>query len=155
MEKTVQASIEFAMEAHRGQTDKKGIPYIEHPVRVAVKVMERTHDVKFFIVGILHDVVEDTDKTKEDIREILVLHQELDYFAVDSIINAVGHLTHPKGQPYMEYIRRVKRNTMAREVKLADIEDNLGRIDGLPMPTKARLLGKYIPALGVLKGHDT
>lgn len=105
-------AIEFATERHKGQVDKAGVDYITHPLRV----MEGVDDLNAKIVAVLHDVMEDTDTTEEEIRE-LVQDEE--------IVQALLTLTRGEGEEYFEYINRVKKNPLAVKVKLSDLSDNL------------------------------
>jgi len=102
----------LAYNAHHGQTDKSGVPYIFHPARVAAEFTSEAEAC----VAWLHDVVEDTDYTIEDIR--------LAGFGA-AICEALQMLTHKKHIPYMEYVKDVARNPIARAVKLADLQDNM------------------------------
>lgn len=108
-ELTVRA-MRIAYEAHNGQYDVNGVPYIFHPYHVA----EQMTDEITVCTALLHDVVEDTDVTFEE------LEQEFP----EEVINALRLLTHKKGTDYYEYIERIGNNPVARAVKLADIEHN-------------------------------
>ena len=112
--KTLEKAIMIATEAHKGQTDKAGKPYILHPLRVMGK-MESTSEQ---IVAVLHDLLEDTSWTKEDLTR-----EGFD----DEIIQAVDHLTRDEehGETYDDFIKRVSKNKLATRVKLADLEDNM------------------------------
>ncbi|MBW3599435.1 MAG: HD domain-containing protein [Planctomycetes bacterium] len=105
------AAIRLAAEAHAGQKDKSGLPYITHPLRV----MGRVEGEAAQIVAVLHDVVEDTDLTLDDLRRAGFSEE---------IVAAVDCVTHAKEQPYADYVIRCKGNPLARVVKLADLEDN-------------------------------
>ena len=111
MSKRVKKALEFATEKHKGQLDRAGKPYIEHPKAVAK--MLKGEDEK--IVAMLHDTVEDTDATIEEIRSKFG----------EKIADAVKCLTHENGVPYMDYIRGIKGNELARKVKLADLTHNM------------------------------
>jgi len=112
MEKLLEKAIEIATEAHRGQTDRAGQPYILHPAAVAANV--ETTEQK--IVAYLHDVIEDTDITAEYL---------LDAGFPDFIVDAVTAITKADGMPYDEYLNQVKANDIARTVKIADLGHNL------------------------------
>lgn len=103
-------AINCAYQAHLGQYDKSGIPYIFHPYHVA----EQMTDEISVCAAILHDVVEDTNVT------IQMLEKE---FPAE-VIEAVRLLTHDPSIPYMEYIEALKSNDIARRVKLADLDHN-------------------------------
>ena len=97
--------------AHRGQVDKAGNDYFSHPEAVAA--MLDTPQEK--VVGYLHDTVEDTEVTIEEIREIFG----------DEIADAVALMTHADGVPYMDYVKEIGKNPLARKVKLADLTHNM------------------------------
>lgn len=99
-----------AIKAHQGQKDKGGKPYILHPIRVALNVKGK--DEK--IVALLHDVIEDTSYTIDD----------LDFLSEEQR-KALLLLTHDDDVPYMEYITELKKNKIASKVKLADLEQNM------------------------------
>jgi len=101
----------FATEKHKGQVDKAGVAYIEHP-RAVVAGLDGEKEK---IVGWLHDVVEDTDTTIDDIRSKFG----------DEIAEAVDRLTHRKGVPYAEYIAGIRKNELARKVKMSDLLHNM------------------------------
>lgn len=108
----LQKALHIATEAHKNQVDKYNAPYIMHVMRV----MMRGRNENEKICGILHDVVEDTDFTFED------LHKE--GFS-EEIIAALRCLTKGEQEPYDSYISRVKTNKLAIAVKLNDLEDNM------------------------------
>lgn len=101
----------LAYEAHKGQKDKAGIPYIFHPIHLA----EQMHDEISTCVALLHDVVEDTDMTIAQLEQMFPAE----------VIEAVKLLTRSKEQTYMDYIKCVKQNSIATEVKLADLTHNM------------------------------
>ena len=108
-EKTKKA-MNIAYDAHHGQKDKSGVPYIYHPIHLA----EQMQNEDECIVALLHDVVEDTDVT-------------MDYLATefsDDIIQALKLLTHDDSVEYMDYIKNLKGNHLARKVKIKDLEHN-------------------------------
>ena len=105
-------AIIIATEAHLGQVDKGGEAYILHPIRVMMSLKDYEHK----IVAVLHDVVEDTIVSSEDLR--------LQGFN-EKIIEALIHLTRRKCESYDDFIDRVIKNPIATEVKLADIKDNM------------------------------
>ena len=102
----------LAYEAHHGQTDRSGVPYIFHPARVA----ENFTNEAVACTAWLHDVVEDTDLTIQDIR--------LAGFGT-VICDALRLLTHDKSVPYMDYVRAIAENPIAKAVKMADLQDNM------------------------------
>lgn len=110
--------MKIAFEAHKNQTDKNGIPYIYHPIHLA----EQMADEKTICVALLHDVVEDTDITFEQlVREGFP----------DDIIEALKLLTHDDSIQYVDYVKEIKSNPIAAAVKLADLKHNsdLTRLD--------------------------
>ena len=100
----------IARTAHAGQVDKAGVDYIGHPERVAARM--DTPEEK--VVAWLHDVVEDTGFTIEDIEREFGFETAVDVYAV----------THRKGESWANYLCRVKSNEIARKVKIADLIDN-------------------------------
>ena len=122
----------IATEAHRNDTDKAGKPYIGHPARIAARV---AGDAPAECVAWLHDVVEDTDVTLDDLR--------LDFDG--SIVAAVDAITRRPGEHSFNYYMRVRANQLALKVKLADIADNTDpeRLALLPPKVRERLERKY------------
>ena len=104
-------SYEIAKKAHLGQIDKAGEDYIKHPEKVASFV----NSDKEKAVAYLHDVIEDTELTLEDLRE---------YGFSEEVLKAVDVITKKKGQDYQTYLNSVKENKLARVVKLADLRHN-------------------------------
>lgn len=117
----LEKAIEIAVEAYRGQIDKAGKEYILHPMRVMLRGRNDTE----MIVGILHDVVEDTPITIDMLR--------LEGFSED-ILTAIECVTKRRGESYGTFIDRVLTNPLATQVKLYDMEDNMNR-DRIPYPT--------------------
>ena len=117
----LEKAIEIAVEAHRGQIDKAGKEYILHPMRVMLRGRNDTE----MIVGILHDVVEDTPITIDMLR--------VEGFSED-ILTAIECVTKRRGESYGTFIDRVLTNPLATQVKLYDMEDNMNR-DRIPYPT--------------------
>lgn len=111
-------AIAMAARAHEGQVSKDGEPYVFHPIRV---MLAGKTDAER-IVGVLHDVVEDTDVALDDLRS--------KGFS-DEILAGVDAMTKREGEEYQDFIARCKANPIARRVKLADIADNLN-LDRLP-----------------------
>lgn len=103
-------ALRFAYNAHHGQLDYNGIPYIFHPLHLA----EAMDDEISCCAALLHDVVEDTAVTMEQ------LEQE---FPAE-VISVLKLLTHEEGVPYFDYVRAIKNNPIAVKVKLADIAHN-------------------------------
>jgi (p)ppGpp synthase/HD superfamily hydrolase len=114
-------AILLAVKAHHGQKDKAGEPYILHPLRL----MFRQNSTATRIAAVLHDVVEDTAVTLEQLRETGFSEE---------VLEAVALLTHDPRDSYEEYVARIKTNPVARAVKLADLEDNM-RLERIAEPT--------------------
>ncbi len=131
-------AIKIAFEAHDGQFDRSGLPYILHPVHVAEQM--KTEDA--CVVALLHDVIEDTDITFEDL--------EKEGFS-DTQVEGVRLMTHRPEVDYLEYVRRLKPNSIAREVKIADLNHNLdpARLPEVTPKDLARF-EKYKMALKIL-----
>lgn len=128
-------ALKIATEAHKGQVDKAGVPYINHPLTVASLV--ETEEEK--IVALLHDTIEDTNITEQDL---------LNYGFSNKIVEAVKLLTHNKNVPYMDYVAKIKNNELARKVKIADLTHNsdLSRLKEITDKDKKRYK-KYQNAL--------
>ena len=136
-------ALDLASWKHRDQKDKAGKPYFGHVARVA----KRCETLPAQIVALLHDVIEDTDVTPE-------MMEEMDFS--EFIIKAVVCLTRREGESYEDYVRRAARNPIAREVKMADLEDNMN-LNRLPEVSEEdlRRLKKYREALNYLKGYNS
>lgn len=147
-EELVAAALAIAQEAHTGQVDKAGRPYIEHPVRVAARLRQREPGATAGEVAaaLLHDVLEDTELTRADLlaRGIPV-----------DVIDDVDAVTKRDGEAPTKYFARVRARAGARSVKRADIEDNTdpARLAQLDEPTRARLTAKYERSLQLLEGE--
>ena len=102
--------MKIAYSAHHGQLDKSGIPYIFHPIHLA----EAMDDEISCCVALLHDTVEDTSVSLEDLKAIFP----------PEVTDAVALLTHKEGTDYFDYVRLIKKNPVARKVKLADLAHN-------------------------------
>lgn len=135
----LEKAIRIAALAHEGQWDKGGHPYILHPLRVMLAMS--TEEER--IVAILHDVVEDSQTTLEDLRR--------EGFS-DEVIKAIACLTRRADESYPEFILRLRPNEIARAVKIADIQDNkdLSRI-AAPTKTDYERIRKYDEALLLLR----
>lgn len=106
----IMRAMKIAYKAHDGQVDKSGVPYIFHPIHLA----EQMDTEEECIVALLHDVVEDTNITFEDLEE--------EFSPI--VIDALKLLTHDKSVEYMEYVKKIRNNPIARKVKLADLKHN-------------------------------
>ena len=103
-------AMKIAYAAHHGQTDYNGIPYVFHPIHLA----EQMDDEISCCAALLHDVVEDTDVTMD---------QLVPEFP-EEVIEALKLLTHPSGMDYFDYVRAIRENPVAKKVKLADLDHN-------------------------------
>lgn len=131
-------AMKLCFEAHKDQVDKSGLPYVFHPIHLA----EQMSDECSTIVALLHDVVEDTDYTFDDLIE-----SGFD----DEVIEALKLMTHVDDVPYMEYVAKIKDNPIARKVKLADLRHNsdLSRLDVVDEKALQRK-EKYMQAIDYL-----
>ena len=132
-------ALKLSFEAHKNQVDKSGMPYVYHPFHVA----EQMKTEETVIVALLHDVVEDTDLTLDDIRA---------QGFPESVVEALALLTHDDAVPYLDYVAAVKKNPIARSVKLADLLHNsdLSRLDKVDEKAEKRIK-KYQDAIALLK----
>ena len=139
---TLQRAIEIATEAHKGQVDKSGKEYIGHPMRVME--MGKTEEEK--IVGVLHDVIEDTDWTFEALAEEGFSKEVID------ALRCVTKLS--ENENYDDFIERVKKNPLAVAVKINDLSDNMD-IRRLPYLSDkdVKRLKKYLRAYKKLIGE--
>ena len=113
----LERAIEIAVSAHKGQTDKGGNPYILHPLRVMMSL--ETDEEK--IVGVLHDVVEDSDWTFEDLKSEGFSGQIID--ALKSVTK--NESEHGTDEGYYRFVERAKTNPLGSQVKMADLRDNM------------------------------
>ena len=139
--KMLASAIAFAAERHCDQTDKAGVPYILH----CLKVMHylRSNDHELMSIAVLHDVVEDTDATYEDLRNLGLSER---------IVEGVRSMTKVKGQTADEYLGQVLRNPDAILVKMADLRHNsdVRRLKGVT-EKDIRRIEKYNKMYNVLK----
>ena len=127
----LETAIEIAVTAHKGQKRKDGSPYVLHPLRLMMRVESEAEK----IVAVLHDVVEDTEVTLEDL--------EAAGFSTE-VLDALKLVTHDSKQSYDEYIEEIANNPLAKSVKLADLRDN-SNVFEIPNPTERDFerLAKY------------
>lgn len=132
-------AMQISFDAHKEQKDKSGLPYIFHPFHIA----EQMSDEITVCVALLHDVVEDTDMTFEKLSEL--------GFTTE-IIEALKLLTHDDSVPYMDYVKEIAKNPVAKAVKLADLRHNsdLTRLDVIDEKALKRA-EKYKKAMELLK----
>lgn len=133
-------AIRVMFDAHKDQVDKAGLPYVFHPFHLA----EQMTDEATTVCALLHDVVEDTDLTIEDLEALGFLPE---------CIEALKLLTHDERVPYMEYVKKIAQNPIARAVKLADLLHNSDRtrIDGEPNERMKARWNKYAEAIAYLE----
>ena len=134
----IEKAIKIAIKAHEGQKDKSGKAYILHPLRIMSSFKNENEQ----IIAILHDVIEDSDYTYDDLRN--------NGFSED-IINAIDSVTKRENENYFDFINRSKKNNLGRKIKIADINDNLdlSRLDN-PQKEDYERIEKYKRALDIL-----
>lgn len=132
-------ALKLCFEAHKEQIDKSGMPYAFHPFHLA----EQMQDEESTIVALLHDVIEDTDYTLDDLRKV-----GFD----DSVLAAINLMTHEDGVPYMDYVEQIKTNPIAKTVKLADLRHNsdMTRLE-VVTPRDQERAEKYLAAIKLLE----
>ena len=132
-------AMKLCFQAHKEQLDKSGIPYVFHPIHLA----EQMDDEYSTVTALLHDVVEDTSYTFEDLRN---------FGYPEAVLEALRLLTHDKAVPYMEYVAAVRENPIARKVKLADLRHNsdITRLDVIDQRALERVK-KYREAINFLE----
>jgi (p)ppGpp synthase/HD superfamily hydrolase len=113
MTATVEDARTLATAAHRGQVDKAGQPYINHPAAVAAMLGE--HGDNAVMAGWLHDTVEDTEVSLDQLRKMGF---------PDEVVQAVDAVTRREGETYMEFVTRAAKDPLGRQVKLADNAHN-------------------------------
>lgn len=132
-------AMKLCFKAHKRQVDKSGIPYVFHPIHLA----EQMETEETTIVALLHDVVEDT-------------RYKLKYLTKQgfspAVIEAISLMTHDDDTPYMDYVRAIKENPIAKAVKLADLKHNsditrLDRVDEKALERRK----KYLEAISLLE----
>ena len=138
-------ALRLAYAAHHGQTDKSGQPYIFHPCHLA----EQMTDEVSTCAALLHDVVEDTAVTIE----------ELEKEFPKEVTEALRLLTHESGADYFEYVRAIRENPVAVKVKLADLAHNSDetRFAGcgeIPSEQLAKWREKYAKAKAILEDRE-
>jgi (p)ppGpp synthase/HD superfamily hydrolase len=135
---TVQDAIDIATKAHAGQSDKLGVPYIEHCIAV-MGMFDADLEMK---VAVLHDTVEDTDISLEDLRAAGCETEG---------VEAIDALSKRPGEPLEASMQRVRANPIAANVKLGDIAHNVSRIPKISdLATRKRLTSKYGKSLSLL-----
>lgn len=135
-------ALKLSFAAHKDQLDKSGMPYVYHPFHVA----EQMTTEEATVVALLHDVVEDTDYTLQDIA---------DMGFPKPVCDALALLTHDDAEPYLDYVARLKNDPIARAVKLADLRHNsdLRRLDRVD-DEALRRVEKYKKAMAILMEQE-
>ena len=135
-------AMQIAYSAHHGQTDKAGVPYIFHPIHLA----EQMTDELSVCAALLHDVAEDTAVTLGELAEVFP----------EEVIAALRLLTHDKDTDYLDYIRKIRGDPVARAVKLADLRHNsdVSRLGRKLSPADETRLSKYAAAIAILTDNE-
>ena len=135
-----ETAMRICYEAHAGQVDKAGVPYVFHPFHLAEQ-METEHEI---CAALLHDVMEDTDTTAAD----LVAAGIPEKYVATCLL-----LKHDPGVPYLEYVANLKDDPVARKVKIADLRHNSDttRLPGPPTQKDLQRVEKYRQALELLR----
>ena len=135
-------ALKLCFEAHKDQLDKSGMPYVFHPFHLA----EQMTDEAACVVALLHDVIEDTAYTPDDLREMGFSEE---------VVAAICLMTHRDGVDYMDYVAQIKTNPIARAVKLADLRHNsdVTRLDKVTAWDKKRVK-KYRKAIELLEDES-
>ena len=132
-------ALKLCFDAHKDQVDKSGMPYVFHPFHLA----EQMKDEQSTIVALLHDIIEDTEYTLDDLKTM--------GFNED-ILEAISLMTHKDGVPYMDYVAKIKTNPIAKTVKLADLRHNsdMTRLEVITQKDQERV-EKYSAAILLLE----
>ena len=134
-------ALRLCFDSHREQVDKTGMPYVFHPFHLA----EQMTDELSTVCALLHDVVEDTALTLEDLTSMGFPKEVTEVLAL---------LTHDEAVPYMDYVREIAKHPVAKAVKIADLTHNsdLSRMDACEIDERALLRNeKYKAALALLR----
>jgi len=134
-------AVAIATKAHAGQLDKAGQPYILHPLRLMFKFQ---HEIER-VIAVLHDVVEDSDVSLDDLKK---------FGFTPPVIETIDCLSRRIDESYEDFIFRVSSNSLARKIKIEDLKDNLDltRINSISEKDLARV-EKYHKALKLLLGE--
>ena len=135
-------ALKLCYEAHAGQLDKSGLPYVFHPFHLAEQ-MQTEHEV---CVALLHDVMEDTPLTADDLVAAGIPQE---------YVGTLRLLTHDKRVPYLDYVQSLAHDPVARKVKMADLRHNsdLSRLNHQPTSADLRRVEKYRQALAILEAR--
>lgn len=155
MDSIIVKAMDFATHAHKGQVDKIGEPYINHPKNVSMILLTSpafhnlsTEDKTTALASAwLHDVVEDTDYAVEDLQEAGFSNE---------IIKTVQLLTYDKSHLREDYYKKILTSEIARAVKVADVVHNsmLERLTKLPEESQKRMLIKYTKTIQAIVRPD-
>lgn len=137
---TLGKAIAIAAEAHEGQVDKSGQPYILHPLRVMMAAAGGGGDGPSLMVAVLHDVLEDTDIAPSDLRKAGFSRE---------VVESVRAISRNDGEDYFDFIWRAKANFHARYIKILDIQDNMSPARS-GFPEHASMMERYGKALHIL-----
>lgn len=137
---SIEKAIAIAVEAHKGQEDKAGDPYILHPLRVMFQMETREE----MIAAVLHDVLEDTPITPDQLKEM--------GFS-ETVLEALDSVTEKAGEKYEDFVQRAALHPIGKKIKLADLRDNmdLSRLEEITDEDIKRVK-KYHGALKIIKG---
>ena len=132
-------ALSLCFSAHKDQLDKSGLPYVFHPFHLP----EQMTDEDTTIVALLHDVIEDTEHTLDDLRR---------FGFNENVISAIALMTHDDDVPYMDYVRNIAKDPIAKKVKLADLRHNsdMSRLDMITQKDIERA-EKYKAAIKILE----
>lgn len=132
-------ALRICFDAHKDQIDKSGLPYVFHPFHLAEQ-MQTEHEV---CVALLHDVMEDTSLSASDLMAAGI---------PEAYVKTCELLTHAPGVPYLDYVRSLSHDPVARKVKQADLRHNsdLTRLNREPTEVDIRRNEKYAQALAML-----
>ena len=132
-------ALQLSFTLYQYQLDKSGIPYVYHPFHLA----EQMTSEYAVCVALLHDAVEDTDMTLDELRR---------RGFPEEVVDAIAMMTHDDSVPYLDYVRALRKNPLARAVKLADLRHNsdLTRLDAVT-EKDLRRVEKYQQAIAVLE----
>lgn len=132
LNKMIIKAMKLSEKAHEGQKDKAGEDYFLHPLTVAFTLSNNGYGDEYIITGLLHDIIEDTSYTSDDLIK--------EGFSSE-VIKALKLLTHQKEIPYTDYIKEIKKNPIARAVKIADLLHNsdASRLTQLSASDKMRM----------------
>ena len=136
--KMTETAMQIAYNAHAGQTDKVGVPYVFHPFHVA----EQMKTEATVTAALLHDVIKNSEYTPDDLRAAGISSE---------VVRAVELLTQKDGVDYKEYIAEIKKNPIARAVKIGDLVHNSDTTRGcIDPPCLEKIKTKYAEALQYL-----